>query len=78
MTSVFLILARGTLRAYRAAMRYLVIQILSGVILLAGALIHARVTGSIAFDYIGLKPLDSGLLGLAFAELARAARVERQ
>jgi multicomponent Na+:H+ antiporter subunit D len=64
-TSVFLILARGTLRAYRAAMRYLVIQVLSGVILLAGALIHARVTGSIAFDYIGLKPLDSGLLGLA-------------
>jgi multicomponent Na+:H+ antiporter subunit D len=64
-TSVFLILARGTLRAYRAAMRYLVIQVLSGVILLAGALIHARVTGSITFDYVGLKPLDSGLLGLA-------------
>ena len=64
-TSVFLILARGTERAYRAAMRYLVIQILSGVVLLAGAVIHAGITGSIAFDYIGLKPLDSGLLGIA-------------
>ncbi|MFQ5565524.1 MAG: Na(+)/H(+) antiporter subunit D [Paracoccaceae bacterium] len=64
-SSVFLILARGTLRAYRAAMRYLVIQVLSGVVLLAGAVIHARVTGSIAFEYIGLKPLDSGLAGLA-------------
>ncbi|HSF94140.1 MAG TPA: Na(+)/H(+) antiporter subunit D, partial [Thermohalobaculum sp.] len=64
-TSVFLILARGTQRAYRAAMRYLVIQVLSGVILLAGAVIHARVTGSIAFDYIGLKPFDGGLAALA-------------
>jgi multicomponent Na+:H+ antiporter subunit D len=64
-TSVFLILARGTLKAYLASMRYLVIQVLSGVILLAGALIHARVTGSIAFDYIGLKPFSDGLGALA-------------
>ncbi len=64
-TSVFLILARGTQRAYRAAMRYLVIQVLSGVILLAGAVIHFRATGSIAFEFIGLKPLDSGLAGVA-------------
>lgn len=65
LTSVFLILARGTERAYRAAMRYMVIQVLSGVILLAGAVIQARVTGSIAFEFVGLKPLDSGLAGLA-------------
>jgi multicomponent Na+:H+ antiporter subunit D len=64
-SSVFLILARGTTRAYRAAMRYLVIQVLSGVILMAGAIIHARVTGSIAFDYIGLKPFGEGLASLA-------------
>jgi len=64
-SSVFLILARGTDRAYRAGMRYLLIQILSGVILMAGAIIQAKVTGSIAFEYVGLKPLDSGLAGLA-------------
>jgi multicomponent Na+:H+ antiporter subunit D len=64
-SSAFLILARGTLRAYRAAMRYLVIQVLSGVILLAGAIIHARVTGSIAFEFIGLKPFGDGLAALA-------------
>ena len=65
LTSVFLLLARGTRRAYRAAMRYLVIQVLSGVILLAGAVIHFRATGSIAFEFIGLKPLGSGLEGVA-------------
>ncbi|MDH3666321.1 MAG: Na(+)/H(+) antiporter subunit D [Paracoccaceae bacterium] len=64
-TSVFLILARGTERAYRASMRYMVIQVLSGVILMAGAIIHYHVTGSIAFEYVGLQPLDSGLAGLA-------------
>ena len=65
LTSVFLILARGTRRAYRASLRYLVVQVLSGVILLAGAVIHFRATGSIAFEFIGLKPLGSGLEGVA-------------
>jgi multicomponent Na+:H+ antiporter subunit D len=64
-TSVFLILARGTLRAYRAAIRYLLIQVFSGVVLLAGAAIHAHATGSIAFEFIGLKPLSEGLPGIA-------------
>ncbi len=58
-TSVFLILARRTERARAAAMRYLVIQVLSGVILLAGVLIRLHQTGSIAFDFIGL---DGGKL----------------
>ena len=37
-SSVFLIWARGTERALKAGMRYLVYQVLSGVLLLAGAL----------------------------------------
>ena len=41
-------------------MRYLLIQVLSGVILLTGVLIHADQTGSIAFDYIGLTVLPRG------------------
>ncbi len=66
LTSVFLILARRTTRSFRAAMRYLIVQVLSGVILLAGVLIHAHQTGSIAFNFIGLDGLASWLIFLAF------------
>jgi multicomponent Na+:H+ antiporter subunit D len=65
-TSVFLILARRTERARKTAMRYLVIQVLSGVILLAGALIWVNETGSIAFDFIGLDAPGGWLIFLAF------------
>ncbi len=63
-TSVFLILARGTDRARNAAMRYLVIQVLSGVLLLAGALFWYHRTGSLEFGFIGLEGA-AGLLILA-------------
>ena len=65
-TSVFLILARRTERAQKTAIRYLVIQVLSGVILLAGALIWVHETGSIAFDFIGLDAPGGWLIFLAF------------
>ena len=52
-TSVFLIWARRTERARRAGTRYLIIQVASGVLLLAGAIIHYAQTGSIAFDHLG-------------------------
>ncbi len=61
-SSVFLILARKTARAGRAAMRYLLVQVLSGVILLAGALVRIHETGSIAFDFIGLEGLSGWLI----------------
>jgi multicomponent Na+:H+ antiporter subunit D len=61
-SSVFLILARKTARAERAAMRYLLVQVLSGVILLAGALVRIHETGSIAFDFIGLEGLSGWLI----------------
>ncbi len=54
LTSVFLILARDTRRAYAASMRYLLVQVMSGLILLAGLLVIANATGSIAFDRIAL------------------------
>ena len=66
LTSVFLILARRTARAQAAAMRYLLIQVLAGVILLAGVLVRVHETGSIAFDFIGLDGLASWLIFLAF------------
>jgi len=57
-SSVFLIWARRSERAIRAGMRYLAIQVSSGLLLLAGALLHYNETGSLVFDYIGLEGLD--------------------
>lgn len=65
-SSVFLILARGTGRAFRAAMRYLIIQVGSGVLLLAGAALKLQATGSLAFDYLGLDSPGGLLIFLAF------------
>ncbi|MCB1509726.1 MAG: Na(+)/H(+) antiporter subunit D [Hyphomicrobiaceae bacterium] len=52
--SVFLIWASRTEKAYTAGMRYLIIQVGSGVLLLAGVMLHYRATGSIAFGSLGL------------------------
>jgi multicomponent Na+:H+ antiporter subunit D len=65
-TSVFLIWARGTEGAFHTGMRYLVIQVGSGVLLLAGALLLVRDTGSIAFIDRGLVDLATGLIFIAF------------
>jgi len=65
-TSVFLIWASRTEQAYRAGLRYLVIQVGSGVLLLAGLVVRVNETGSIAFDHIGLEGLSGTLILLAF------------
>lgn len=65
-SSVFLILAAGTTRAYNASMRYLVWQIGSGVLLLAGILLHWRVSGSLAFEQMKLGDMASWLIFIAF------------
>jgi multicomponent Na+:H+ antiporter subunit D len=49
LSSVFLIWASKTERSYRAGIRYLIIQVGSGVLLLAGVLFHFTATGSLAF-----------------------------
>jgi multicomponent Na+:H+ antiporter subunit D len=64
LASVFIIWAGRTDKAYSAAMRYLVIQLMSGVLLAAGAVVRAAETGSIAFDKIGTDS-PGGLLILA-------------
>jgi len=53
-TSVFLIWASRTPSAIRAGIRYLVLQVGSGVTLLAGIIFYAHGTGGIAFNEIGL------------------------
>lgn len=65
-SSVFLIWARRDATSARAGMRYLVYQVLSGVILLSGALIHYSYTGSLAFDFIGLENPGGWLILIAF------------
>jgi multicomponent Na+:H+ antiporter subunit D len=64
-TSVFLIWARGTDKAMQAGMRYMIIQVASGMLLLAGALVHVHETGSTAFTYMGLGTLASWLIFIA-------------
>jgi len=64
--SVFLIWARRTEGAFHTGMRYLIIQIGSGVILLAGVALVYRDTGSIAFETMTLGSLGTWLIFLSF------------
>ncbi len=64
-SSVFLIWARRTERAYTAGMRYLLVQVGSGVLLLAGVVVHFQQTGSIAFGHLGLTDIGTVLIFVA-------------
>jgi multicomponent Na+:H+ antiporter subunit D len=65
-SSVFLIWARRSERAWRAGLRYIIIQVLSGVLLLSGTLIHYYQSGSLAFSFLGLNGLAAWLIFVAF------------
>ncbi|WP_323844191.1 Na(+)/H(+) antiporter subunit D [Microbulbifer magnicolonia] len=54
LTSVMLVWARRTGRAYLAGLRYFFLQILSGLLLLGGIIFYAQAQGSLEFGYIGL------------------------
>jgi multicomponent Na+:H+ antiporter subunit D len=64
--SVFLIWASRTESAYRSGMRYLIIQVGSGVLLLSGAVLHFNATGSLAFDKMELSGPGPMLIFIAF------------
>jgi multicomponent Na+:H+ antiporter subunit D len=64
--SVFLIWARRTTGAYYTGMRYLVIQVLSGVILLGGAALYWQETGSLAFEHMTLGSPATWAIFIAF------------
>mgnify|MGYP003633740596 FL=1 len=66
LSSVFLIWATRTERAFKTGMRYLIIQVGSGVILLSGVLVWYHDTGSISFGHIGIESLAGKLILLAF------------
>lgn len=64
--SVFLIWARWTERSHGAGMRYLLMQIGSGLLLLAGTIIHYGKTGSLAFESFDLGSTAGMVIFLAF------------
>jgi multicomponent Na+:H+ antiporter subunit D len=65
-SSVLLIWARRTRESYRAGMRYLVVQLLSGMLLLAGALLYAQHARSLAFEHFTLDQPGAWLILIAF------------
>ena len=65
-SSVLLIWARRQESAYRAGMRYLLVQLLSGLFLLVGGLMVWRETGSLEFGKIGLASVGGALILVAF------------
>ena len=65
-SSVLLIWARRTERAYRAGMRYVIVQLSSGMLLLAGAVLHLHDGGTLRFGEIGLAGAGGYLILAAF------------
>jgi multicomponent Na+:H+ antiporter subunit D len=65
-SSVLLIWARRTERAYRAGMRYLVVHLASGMLLLAGALLHLNEGATLHFGKFALDSAGSYMILAAF------------
>jgi len=69
LSSVFLIWASDNERSYRAGMRYLIIQVTSGVLLLSGAILRFVETGSLEFTKMAVQgePLSASAWLILFA-----------
>jgi multicomponent Na+:H+ antiporter subunit D len=65
--STFLILARRTRASQAAGMRYILIHVVGGLILLAGLILYVDRSGSTGFDFVGLKTIDSYLIFIGIA-----------
>ena len=65
-TSVFLILASKTQRSYKSAFRYILIQVGSGMFLLAGAILFMSETGNAEFKTFDINSLYGQLIFIAF------------
>lgn len=64
-SSVFLVWTRRTPASLRAGMRYLLVHVVSGVTLLAGAMVLAHQTGDLSFGFVGLAGPAGWLIFLA-------------
>ncbi|MCG6874313.1 MAG: Na(+)/H(+) antiporter subunit D [Betaproteobacteria bacterium] len=65
-SSVLLMWARRTERAFGAGLRYVIIQLISGMLLLAGSLIYLQQGGSLAFEHFTLAQPGAWLILAAF------------
>jgi len=66
-SSVFLIWASRTERAFKAGMRYLIIQVTSGVLLLGGAVLYSKNHGGdFTFEHIGIDTFAGKIIFVAF------------
>ncbi|MDZ7791147.1 MAG: Na(+)/H(+) antiporter subunit D [Xanthomonadales bacterium] len=65
LASVLIILANGP-QTWRVSLRYLIMQVASGLLLLTGALIYFHSTGSLEFGYLGLDAPGGWLIFFAF------------
>lgn len=65
-SSVLLVWARRSEHSAASGMRYVTVQLLSGMFLLAGGVMHWRATGSLEFGQIGLHGMAGTLILIAF------------
>ena len=65
-SSVLLVWARRGEHSAATGMRYVIVQLLSGMFLLAGALLHWRATGSLEFGHVGLSDAAGLLILVGF------------
>lgn len=65
--STFVVLSGRTSLARKAAVRYVLVHLAGGLLLLAGILIRFHETGSMAVDFVGLTGLSSWLIFLGIA-----------
>ena len=64
--STFVIWSAGSREAYRAGMRYLIVHLLGGVLLMAGIAAHVAATGSTTFTAMQPDTLATGLMLAGF------------
>jgi multicomponent Na+:H+ antiporter subunit D len=64
--AVLLILSRKSITSMGAAVRYMLVHVVGGLILMAGVMLHIAETGSIAFGEIGVTNLSSLLIFIGF------------
>lgn len=62
LSSVFLILLTTTTSSRKAALRYILVHIVGGLVLLAGIIMHAHATGSMSFNAIGIQNTATWLM----------------
>ena len=64
--SAFIIWSNQTSRSYAVGLRYFIIHVTSGLLLLAGAILHYQDTGSLVFNHLGIETWAGKLIFFAF------------